>query len=1835
MGSKRRQRLTRSVLSGLALATLLSGSLVSTSYAATADTVSQNRTDTQNQINRTPADQRVTVGDGQPSYQDLSSLENSQPPKQVVESSGGTVALRANDVSATNHVHDIVVQQGTSSGGRVYVYHGSQEDAQKALEQESKNAAMPTTNEQVNPVSDSVAPSIANGSGTTDLSNTKLVLNENGDIFVTNGTVVEKADNILKDVPLDGASSSSSSYSDSKLHVGLPQNVYHSDWKNPSTTLKLTGDSYGGLQDSDGKVIQVNPSGTLEANSGLVFSKQELSSQGVVKQSGLDKQGMETIPGNLNKHVDLEDGSTVKLDDPLYNDEYLENARFGLQNGMAGNHWDSSTSSSVNNSVNLAAIGDGQIDTMRTIGGVVDGAGNLHADTAHVTTNAQNTADVNFKDDFAGNKDLRTVRVVNGATANINLQHGDVYRNGIYDDANKGVLQAGRDAYSYGGFTLPPEWGGGTYGATKAPKGEGESTGTINLQFANPDGAVANLTNIDLKTNAIPQRDKDGNPTYEKNADGTPNDSKPLKTYSNINIVNGTVESMTGRLQGSGNINVGSNTQGAPAATLRFLDDNNRSGSFSGNLNVNASGTLEAKSGTVFYTGLDNGDGMGRQTNPGDNSNSSNLNPIAYDKANFENGSHIVLDDAFYNDEYLENAQHAMGFAYDEQGGFAKDNNGNRITKNVTVSMNPNAIDIEHTVRNGTEDFNFNTLADMNSGHLQYLRAGQGGIANVHLQNGDVFRDGTLKNGLMLQAGRGLFYNDTTGGEVGTMNLQFANDGDSANLRNVYLVPKTFPTYNADRSITRYNDSNINLVNGTVRTGFRNVSPLQGSESFDADGNVTHRDENHGIINVQRATLDFSGFTPYSASATRYANGSFSQTSYRPGGVKVSPQGKIQANSFQLFDQGVGGLATNANPGNVNPDADGLTQEQRDALTAQRRQDIQNKLGGFEFQRDANGQSQLLLNDPFTAGDAANQYLQVVQDALGSNVNVQWAHPDVAAPTVTDISTVPTTSAQPVGALQLGDNPNAIANYTQGLTAQMLGANLRVTPTVTVNNSNLTLGTNHSNVELFTNSNNNWLPVSGASLNVANNSSLTLNTGDSDSTNHFTGTIALQDETTSTDANASQTHNTLNLMGGKVLVDAVTAGRNALVNVGRDAQAQINRLTLNNNAQFNVQGATYDGSLFDGNPSITANDNSVINITDGGTIRNVDINGNGSGRVNVGNDEGAGHLVADDNISGVNIFLDPTWQNGTENESSTFINSGTNVVYTLTVGQNSEAALGSTETAAQRAFSDAALAFGPTNRTALLYADAPISVQSSRGIDVDGSLNHDTMKGLTPRTNRVDFTAGSALLVNGNNPNFYNNSSAVITGQAPTDTTEGTTISVSPDSKLAFTGKIAATANGTTPMNVPYTFQLANNVTPDTDTQNSSNWYMNPSRNTGIVAPWNFDVTRVLNPDGTVRHGAVTLTRRNWSALNGAMRNLTNAAWDNMPANSNTETITGPGTSVYNPATAAMFGPYGSMQGWRSEEEAAALTNTLSMPTETTGATYMATQATHALTDAAQNRYSFLTEDMATDDGGIWLKYGHSNDNVDGLNMSGLNGKFDGSFNTISLGFDFGKKEDFSQGVALGYAKGSSNGRFEHNDFHVGGLSYYGAANHDKNNFLFDVGYYQAKSDVDGFVDANPDTDLFSLGVKDEYRYDAGEDSYFVPYIGLRWTRVNTDSYTSSFNGGDAFRYNPSTENLFTLPLGVSYLKETQAKGWDYKFKVNLGYVAALGGRSADMGVSAIGIPNANGMASYDIADQSTLLAGLGINASNDKMSWGLGYQYHHSSDSHGHNITANISWSF
>ena len=295
---------------------------------------------------------------------------------------------------------------------------------------------------------------------------------------------------------------------------------------------------------------------------------------------------------------------------------------------------------------------------------------------------------------------------------------------------------------------------------------------------------------------------------------------------------------------------------------------------------------------------------------------------------------------------------------------------------------------------------------------------------------------------------------------------------------------------------------------------------------------------------------------------------------------------------------------------------------------------------------------------------------------------------------------------------------------------------------------------------------------------------------------------------------------------------------------------------------------------------------------------------------------------------------------------------------------------------------------------------------------------------------------------------------------------------------------------------------------------------------------------------------------------------------------------------------------------------------------------YMATRSVVDLASDAQQRLSFLNADDKIVPQSLWGKYGHSRVNVDGLNLEGMDADFDGNTNSITIGYDFAGKDKLRGGIAASYVKGSTSGRVESNDLRMGGVHAYAGLRNGNNNLLFDIGAYKATNEVDGFISADADLDLFTLGVTHETRIASG-NQVIIPHIGLRWTNVDMGAYDGYCDGQMALRYEPGRKSLVTLPVGVGIQGVSKSKDWTHKFYADLSYIAALGGTEADMRVSVPGVDGASGVVHYDIHDQSTIAGSIGVNAESKTMSWGIGYQYRHSDDSDSHNLMAQLNFRF
>ena len=594
-----------------------------------------------------------------------------------------------------------------------------------------------------------------------------------------------------------------------------------------------------------------------------------------------------------------------------------------------------------------------------------------------------------------------------------------------------------------------------------------------------------------------------------------------------------------------------------------------------------------------------------------------------------------------------------------------------------------------------------------------------------------------------------------------------------------------------------------------------------------------------------------------------------------------------------------------------------------------------------------------------------------------------------------------------------------------------------------------------------------------------------------------------------------------------------------------------------------------------------------------GTVHNTDITGDNGSTILIGNNASAGKmLISGFNtaiLTGTKVFLDPVWKDGaTISDASQFaLESSDNVNYLLTVGRNSLASLATADSSkAIAAFGATGLNWGENDISAALYLAKPVTVDAAGGIKVDGTATDVTADSAVANT--AEFADNSLLMVDASTLS----GTAALTGAGA-----GATLNVADSAKLYLDN-----------VSTGGTYTIATNF----DTTAAKGWYENHSN---IITGKLFSAT--LNDDRTITASRKKLQE----ALPGAV--LPNIV-DKMTFTA-AEKAKSPASDFIAQATNGLY----------SDSMSTALINVAAQPAETVGATAAAVEHSLDFAQQAQGHLSFFNgADIKSDQ--AWIKYGHRNGSVDSLDIGGMSTGYDSSFNGVTVGYDLPAVDSFHHGFAFSYGKGSNDGAWENDDFNTKGVSWYGSLNTGDNNMLFDVGYYHTEHDVNGIFHAKPKTDVFTMGITNEFRLPQGNDGHgaIVPHIGLRYSHVGTPRYSGYWKGSEAFRYHPEGKDLFSLPFGVGYIYESKSPEHTTSFYADLAYVPVFGGRSADMRVQACGI-DAEDVFAYDASYGSAFVGSLGVKQESDSWELGLSYRYSANSNQHSNDIMANIAFKF
>ena len=286
------------------------------------------------------------------------------------------------------------------------------------------------------------------------------------------------------------------------------------------------------------------------------------------------------------------------------------------------------------------------------------------------------------------------------------------------------------------------------------------------------------------------------------------------------------------------------------------------------------------------------------------------------------------------------------------------------------------------------------------------------------------------------------------------------------------------------------------------------------------------------------------------------------------------------------------------------------------------------------------------------------------------------------------------------------------------------------------------------------------------------------------------------------------------------------------------------------------------------------------------------------------------------------------------------------------------------------------------------------------------------------------------------------------------------------------------------------------------------------------------------------------------------------------------------------------------------------------------------------MTDAVADHLSIATHGEQDND--IWAHYIHNKEDIDGMDFGGIDGSYEAQYNGIVVGSDLYKNGKTTAGIALSYADGNINGSnfasSTKNEAEYYGASLYGRIDNGNSAILGDISYMHSDNDITQTnmgqeITASADADAFSIGIRAEQAYEAGAGK-FVPYAGIRYMHLGAGDYSNSLG----MEYNADDQNLWLLPVGVTYSAEVQSGDWTVKPIAEVGYVWTMGDRDTDQTVSLNGAADTFG---FETADSGSFIGRLGIEAEKADVTYGLSYEYQKGDTVKANKWMANLTFSF
>ena len=315
------------------------------------------------------------------------------------------------------------------------------------------------------------------------------------------------------------------------------------------------------------------------------------------------------------------------------------------------------------------------------------------------------------------------------------------------------------------------------------------------------------------------------------------------------------------------------------------------------------------------------------------------------------------------------------------------------------------------------------------------------------------------------------------------------------------------------------------------------------------------------------------------------------------------------------------------------------------------------------------------------------------------------------------------------------------------------------------------------------------------------------------------------------------------------------------------------------------------------------------------------------------------------------------------------------------------------------------------------------------------------------------------------------------------------------------------------------------------------------------------------------------------------------------------------------------------------------------------GGTVQATNlAQHAATDAVVDRMSRANPNGSlvfadnAQGSGLWLSPVYKSHESDSFGADGVSYGVDANLAGLVLGGDFTFEPGIRAGAYFNFGSASIDGQDigdkVSNDADYFGLGLYAGMTFGQISLVADAGFTQLSNDIEqtpsakvSKVTADVDSNAITLGLRGEYKLNLASMDV-TPHLGLRYTRLDVDSYDAKADGLVVANTDFDTMQMVAIPFGVTISKNIAVGDWTVKPVFDLTLTANAGDTEAKLDTTFVGTKTLD--LTSDAFDSFTYGATFGIDAKyGEKLSVGLNTNYVGSSNADEFGVMGNVRYMF